>query len=229
MKSARSVVMATSLGGVARILRCGAMWRSPSSSHRARTTSSWSSQTRCGTRSKAAGVATSLHWGGLPAAARGLVYALIPPHEYFTLMHGRVGPRRRRARAHDLHLRRAARHAVLRLERRASRRGRERSSTSTALAVREFGGAASTPSTCSSGAPGAGTISIRASSATSTCCSWAPPASAGSSTSRRPRARSARSPLPLRALRQLAPELRRRRRRSSPTTRSGTCSGAARS
>ncbi|MBE2317422.1 glycosyltransferase family 2 protein [Solirubrobacter sp. CPCC 204708] len=41
---------------------------------------------------EAAGVATSLHWGDFPAPRPGLVYAVIPPHEYFTLMHGRIGP-----------------------------------------------------------------------------------------------------------------------------------------
>src|SRR4051812_36758279 len=38
------------------------------------------------------GVATSFHAGAFPLPRPGLVYALMPPHEYFTLMHGRVGP-----------------------------------------------------------------------------------------------------------------------------------------
>jgi hypothetical protein len=38
------------------------------------------------------GVTTSLHLGAFPSPCRGLVYALLAPHEYFTLMDGRVGP-----------------------------------------------------------------------------------------------------------------------------------------
>ena len=38
------------------------------------------------------GARTSLHWATFPPPRDDLVYALIPPHEYFTLMHGRVGP-----------------------------------------------------------------------------------------------------------------------------------------
>ena len=37
------------------------------------------------------GVPTSLHWGDFPVPRPGLVYAVVPPHEYFTLMHGRLG------------------------------------------------------------------------------------------------------------------------------------------
>jgi hypothetical protein len=40
---------------------------------------------------EAIGVRTSLHWGDFPTPRQGLVYAVVPPHEYFTLMHGRVG------------------------------------------------------------------------------------------------------------------------------------------
>jgi len=40
----------------------------------------------------ALGVATSLHVGDFPAPRPELVYVLIPPHEYFTLTHGRRGP-----------------------------------------------------------------------------------------------------------------------------------------
>ncbi len=38
------------------------------------------------------GAKTSLHWANFPPPREDLVYALVPPHEYFTLMHGRVGP-----------------------------------------------------------------------------------------------------------------------------------------
>lgn len=38
------------------------------------------------------GVRTSLHIGNFPKPRRDLVYLLVPPHEYFTLMHGRFGP-----------------------------------------------------------------------------------------------------------------------------------------
>ena len=37
------------------------------------------------------GVRTSLHWGDFPQPRPGRVYAVVPPHEYFTLMHGRLG------------------------------------------------------------------------------------------------------------------------------------------
>ena len=40
---------------------------------------------------EAIGVRTSLHVGDFPAPRQGRVYAVVPPHEYFTLMHGRVG------------------------------------------------------------------------------------------------------------------------------------------
>src|SRR5690242_2131071 len=39
----------------------------------------------------AIGVGSSLHWGDFPPPRQGLVYAVVPPHEYFTLMHGRIG------------------------------------------------------------------------------------------------------------------------------------------
>lgn len=38
------------------------------------------------------GVRASLHLGVYPPPRRGLIYAVMPPHEYFTLMHGRIGP-----------------------------------------------------------------------------------------------------------------------------------------
>src|SRR3954447_16013482 len=38
------------------------------------------------------GAKASLHVGGFPPPRPGLVYALIPPHEYFTLMDGQIGP-----------------------------------------------------------------------------------------------------------------------------------------
>ncbi len=41
---------------------------------------------------QAAGARTSLHVGNFPPPRRDLVYVLVPPHEYFTLMHGRIGP-----------------------------------------------------------------------------------------------------------------------------------------
>jgi hypothetical protein len=37
-------------------------------------------------------IRASLHVGAFPQPRKGLVYALLPPHEYFTLMHGRAGP-----------------------------------------------------------------------------------------------------------------------------------------
>jgi hypothetical protein len=39
----------------------------------------------------ALGVASSTHVGDFPPPRQGLVYAVVPPHEYFTLMHGRLG------------------------------------------------------------------------------------------------------------------------------------------
>ncbi|GAC1488301.1 MAG: hypothetical protein NVS1B9_08540 [Solirubrobacteraceae bacterium] len=39
-----------------------------------------------------AGARTSLHVGNFPSPRRDLIYVLVPPHEYFTLMHGRIGP-----------------------------------------------------------------------------------------------------------------------------------------
>lgn len=39
-----------------------------------------------------ADVSTSLHVGNFPPPRPDLVYVLVPPHEYFTLMHGRHGP-----------------------------------------------------------------------------------------------------------------------------------------
>jgi len=41
---------------------------------------------------EAAGARTSLHLGNFPAPRPDRVYVLVPPHEYFTLMHGRRGP-----------------------------------------------------------------------------------------------------------------------------------------
>ena len=41
---------------------------------------------------EAAGTATSLHVGNFPPPRPDLVYVLTPPHEYFTLLHGRHGP-----------------------------------------------------------------------------------------------------------------------------------------
>ena len=41
---------------------------------------------------QAAGARTSLHIGNFPAPRPDLIYVLVPPHEYFTLMHGRIGP-----------------------------------------------------------------------------------------------------------------------------------------
>lgn len=38
------------------------------------------------------GARASLHVGAYPPPREGLVYAIMPPHEYFTLMDGRVGP-----------------------------------------------------------------------------------------------------------------------------------------
>jgi hypothetical protein len=38
------------------------------------------------------GAHTSMHVGNFPPPRPGLVYVLVPPHEYFTLMHGRIGP-----------------------------------------------------------------------------------------------------------------------------------------
>jgi hypothetical protein len=39
-----------------------------------------------------AGVRASLHVGGFPGPRPDLIYVLVSPHEYFTLMHGRFGP-----------------------------------------------------------------------------------------------------------------------------------------
>ncbi len=39
-----------------------------------------------------AGVRTSLHVGNFPSPRPDLIYVLVPPHEYFTLLHGRPGP-----------------------------------------------------------------------------------------------------------------------------------------
>jgi hypothetical protein len=39
-----------------------------------------------------ANVTASLHVGNFPPPRHDLVYVLVPPHEYFTLMHGRYGP-----------------------------------------------------------------------------------------------------------------------------------------
>ncbi len=41
---------------------------------------------------EALGARTSLHVGNFPAPREDRVYVLVPPHEYFTLMHGRIGP-----------------------------------------------------------------------------------------------------------------------------------------
>ncbi|HSZ70429.1 MAG TPA: glycosyltransferase family A protein [Solirubrobacteraceae bacterium] len=41
---------------------------------------------------QACGARTSLHVGNFPPPRADLVYVLVPPHEYFTLMHGRIGP-----------------------------------------------------------------------------------------------------------------------------------------
>lgn len=41
---------------------------------------------------QALGTPTSLHVGNFPPPRPDLVYVLVPPHEYFTLMHGRIGP-----------------------------------------------------------------------------------------------------------------------------------------
>jgi hypothetical protein len=38
------------------------------------------------------GVHATVHEGAFPPPRRGLVYAVMPPHEYFTLMHGRIDP-----------------------------------------------------------------------------------------------------------------------------------------
>lgn len=38
------------------------------------------------------GTPTSLHVGNFPPPRPNLIYVLVPPHEYFTLLHGRVGP-----------------------------------------------------------------------------------------------------------------------------------------
>jgi hypothetical protein len=38
------------------------------------------------------GVRATLHRGSFPPPREGLVYVVMPPHEYFKLMHGRVGP-----------------------------------------------------------------------------------------------------------------------------------------
>jgi hypothetical protein len=38
------------------------------------------------------GMRASLHVGNFPAPRPDLIYVLVPPHEYFTLMHGRIGP-----------------------------------------------------------------------------------------------------------------------------------------
>jgi len=38
------------------------------------------------------GASTSVHVGNFPGPRPDLIYVLVPPHEYFTLMHGRVGP-----------------------------------------------------------------------------------------------------------------------------------------
>jgi hypothetical protein len=38
------------------------------------------------------GVDSSVHRGAFPDPEPGRVFAVVPPHEYFTLMHGRVGP-----------------------------------------------------------------------------------------------------------------------------------------
>jgi hypothetical protein len=38
------------------------------------------------------GLRATLHEGAFPSPRKGLVYALMPPHEYFTLMDGRIGP-----------------------------------------------------------------------------------------------------------------------------------------
>lgn len=40
----------------------------------------------------AVGLRASLHVGNFPPPRPDLVYALVPPHEYFTIMHGRPGP-----------------------------------------------------------------------------------------------------------------------------------------
>lgn len=40
----------------------------------------------------ALGARASVHVGGFPAPRADLVYVLVPPHEYFTLLHGRHGP-----------------------------------------------------------------------------------------------------------------------------------------
>lgn len=41
---------------------------------------------------EALGAHTSLHVGNFPGPRPDLIYVLVPPHEYFTLMHGRIGP-----------------------------------------------------------------------------------------------------------------------------------------
>jgi hypothetical protein len=41
---------------------------------------------------EALGATTSLSIGNFPAPRPDLVYVLVPPHEYFALMHGRIGP-----------------------------------------------------------------------------------------------------------------------------------------
>ena len=44
------------------------------------------------TEATRADVPTSLHVGNFPPPRPDLIYVLVPPHEYFTLMHGRHGP-----------------------------------------------------------------------------------------------------------------------------------------
>jgi len=39
-----------------------------------------------------ANIRTSLHVGNFPRPRPDLIYVMVPPHEYFTLMHGRYGP-----------------------------------------------------------------------------------------------------------------------------------------
>jgi hypothetical protein len=41
---------------------------------------------------RALGIDVSVHEGAFPEPREGRVYAVVPPHEYFTLMHGRIGP-----------------------------------------------------------------------------------------------------------------------------------------
>ena len=40
----------------------------------------------------ALGASTSVHVRGFPAPSPGRVYVLVPPHEYFTLVTGKIGP-----------------------------------------------------------------------------------------------------------------------------------------